>query len=72
VQANVTILTTAGESPSVRRECDRVDGTKVALDATKLLLKYLVVDADFELACARRSRCHLAGVLATTQDNLQQ
>lgn len=70
VQTNVTIFTTTGVSLAVGVEGQRVDRTEMALDAAKFFFKYQMEETSIEFTDTRRSRCHVHGVLTTSQHHL--
>ena len=72
VHSDDTILTPGGITLAVGEEGQRVDGTKVTLDAANLLFQHHVEDASIKLARTAVRRCHLRRLLTTTEDHVVQ
>ena len=72
LQSDVAVLAAGRVVVAVGGECEGVDGAEVTLDAAELLLEDEVVETRVELADLGRGGCDLHGILATTQNHLEE
>ncbi len=72
VQTDVTVFTATGVRLAVRMESQRIDGTEMALDATKFLFEYQMEETGIELADTSGRRCDVHGVLTTSEHHLNK
>lgn len=70
VDSDVAVLTTGGIARAGWVDSDRVEGTKVALDAADFVLEDLVVEPRFEFTLASMCCCHFRCRLTATQNNV--
>lgn len=70
MDSDVTVLTTGGIARAGRVDSDRVERTKVALDATDFVFKDLVIEPCFEFTLASMCSCDFRCRLTTTQNNV--
>ena len=72
LQSDVAVLAAGRVVVAVGGEGEGVDGAEVTLDAAELLLEDEVVETRVELADLGRGGCDLHGVLASTQNHLEE
>ena len=70
MDAHKTVFTARSEAAALGMERQGVDGSEMALDATKLVRINGVKEADFEFTRSCRRCCDLAGFLTTAQNDL--